>query len=415
MVLFHLLRNVKASFSVAHCNFQLRRNESDLDEKFVRQQSESSGKPFYVKKFDTVAYASKNKVSIQMAARELRYNWFRELMNLKGYEFLVTAHQSDDNIETFLINLSRGTGLDGLCGIPDRKNNILRPLLVFSREEIRQYAVKNNISWREDRSNVQTKYLRNKIRKEIVPLLKELHPSFENNFERTLTNLKGSRLILNKHLETILEKAIVRKEGSGKIVHFSVKFLKDLSENTTYLFELFYPYGFSNYKDLISLLTAQSGKQIFSESHRLLKDRDHLILAPRSTHGKLNFTSVKEDQIELESDLVPVSFKTLNPENYRLSKADDGKNTASFDKDLLTFPLHVRKWEKGDYFYPLGMKGRKKLSKFFKDEKYSLLEKENIWLLCSGSDIIWIIGKRMDDRFKVTEQTKEILKAALQS
>ncbi|WKK65981.1 tRNA lysidine(34) synthetase TilS [Lutimonas zeaxanthinifaciens] len=415
MVLLHLMSALKVKFSVAHCNFGLRNKESDLDEEFVREQTEALDKRFYVKKFDTLGYASKNKLSIQMAARELRYTWFHELMNQKGYEYLLTAHHADDNLETFIINLSRGTGIDGLTGIPERRDKLLRPLLAFNREDIRQYALNNDLPWREDHTNAETKYLRNKIRKEIVPLLKELNPSFLNNFAQTVENLKGTKSILQNHIESVREKAIVQKDDSGSIQYFSTQTLKELSENTAYLYELFYPYGFTNYKDLISLLEAQPGKQILSETHRLIKDRKTIILTPKTTISKSTSLSINEDQTELESEGVHLFFKTLNSEKLRLSNVGDGKNTACFDKDLLTFPLHVRKWEKGDYFYPLGMKGKKKLSKFFKDEKYSLLEKENIWLLCSGSDIVWIIGKRMDDRFRVTGQTKEILKAAIQS
>lgn len=414
MVLLHLMSTVEADFSVAHCNFGLRNQESDLDEKFVQEQSESYGNPCYTKKFDTLTYVSKNKVSIQVGARELRYNWFRKLMNEKGYEFLLTAHHADDTLETFLINLSRGTGIDGLSGIPARRDNILRPLLAFNREEIREYALKNKLAWREDQTNTDTKYLRNKIRKEIVPLLKELNPSFLNNFTQTIANLKGSRSILDEHLEKVKERVIVRKEDSGNILYFSTEVLKELSENKAYLYELFYPYGFSNYKDLTSLIQAQPGKQLFSESHRLVKDRSTLILTPKSLVSNPGDLIVNEDETELESDTIHLSFRTIKSEKFRFSKTGEEKNNACFDKDLLTFPLHVRKWEKGDYFYPLGMKGKKKLSKFFKDQKYSLLEKENIWLLCSGSDIVWIIGRRMDDRFRVTDQTKEILKAAIQ-
>ncbi|MCA0933010.1 tRNA lysidine(34) synthetase TilS [Lutimonas saemankumensis] len=415
MVLLHLMKSVQADFSVAHCNFGLRNQESDLDERLVQQQTESSGIRFFAKKFDTLGYATKNKLSIQVAARELRYNWFRKLMDQKGYQFLLTAHHADDNLETFLINLSRGTGIAGLSGIPEKRNNILRPLLVFSKEEISQYARKNNISWREDHTNEETKYLRNKIRKEIVPLLKELNPSFLNNFAKTQANLQGSGSILEKHLNSIREKVIVREEDSGRILYFSLEVLKELSRNTVYLFELFYPFGFNNYKDLISLLSAQPGKQIFSDSHRLLRDRTTLILAPKSSTENSICIRVAEDQTKLDSDDLHLTFTTLDSEEFSLSDTGSKKLKGFFDKDLLTFPLHVRKWEKGDYFYPLGMKGKKKLSKFFKDEKYSLLEKENIWLLCSGSDIVWIIGKRMDDRFRVTDRTKKILKVAIQS
>ena len=417
MVLLDLLSKIDIDLSLAHCNFKLRGKESDSDESFVRSKAIKQDFTLFVKEFDTKEYASEHKCSVQMAARELRYRWFRELLSDYGYDYIITAHHANDNLETFLINLSRGTGIDGLCGIPEKSDYILRPLLPFIKSEIIDYAQENNIRWREDLSNQDDKYLRNKIRKELVPLLEELNPSFLDSFSNTLTNLKGSKEIIDHRMELIRSKVIEKDPYQDKnIIRFKVKELLEFSANSAYLYQLFYPYGFQQWKEIRVLLASQSGKYIFSHTHRLLKNRDYLVLSEKSNS---NSGYTKKDLYD-KDDLVNLNGASLSIETINVSltpsnkKFDQSPDKASFDKDLLTFPLTVRKWEKGDYFYPFGMTGKKKLSKFFKDEKYSLLDKENIWLLCSGRDIIWIIGKRMDNRFKISDKTKTILKATLQ-
>ena len=418
MVLLDLLSKMGVELSLAHCNFKLRGKESDTDESFVRSIAIKYDLMLDVKVFDTKTYASVHKCSIQMAARDLRYNWFQELLNEKGFDYLITAHHANDNLETFLINLSRGTGIDGLCGIPEKSDSILRPLLPFSKSEIIDYAKEHNLKWREDQSNQDSKYLRNKIRKELVPLLKELNPSFLESFTITLTNLKGTKEIVDHRMDLVRDK-VIEKDATRdkKIIRFKVEELLEFSDNSAYLYQLFYPYGFHQWNDIRALLVSQSGKQIFSETHRLIKNRDYLLLSEISESQS---DSIKRDIYEKEN-LVSLNGASLKMETINLpvineiSKFDHQPDQANFDKDLLTYPLTVRKWEKGDYFYPIGMKGKKKLSKFFKDEKYSLLDKENIWLLCSGRDIVWIIGKRMDNRFKISDKTKTILKATLQT
>lgn len=415
MVLLHLISQLGLDFELAHCNFQLRGSESESDMGFVQEASEIYGVHAHIKSFDTQAYANTHKGSIQMAARDLRYQFFGELMQEHSFRYLVTAHHADDNLETFLINLSRGSGLDGLCGIPEKNGNIIRPLLPFVRHEIKAYAIENNIRWRDDSSNQEKKYLRNKIRHDLVPLLKELNPSFMDTFSNSLMHLKGSKMIIDDTMDQLRNSIIDQTVNDDtEVIRFKVSELSTIADNTAYLYQLFYPYGFHQFDDIKSLIAGQSGKQVLSKSHRLLKNREHLLLTRVSDQPK-NDSSIIIENID---DSYTFNEHVLTLESLDAKKfanpleEDQGHHIAYFDKEALEFPLSVRKWKKGDYFYPLGMTGKKKLSKFFKDEKYSLLEKENIWLLCSANHIIWVIGKRMDDRYKISNKTKNILKAS---
>ena len=340
-----------------------------------------------------------------MAARRLRYRWFEQIMREYGYDTLVTAHHADDNLETFLINLSRGTGLDGLTGIPEKTDSLARPLLIFPRNLILKYARSNKLEWREDGSNSDTKYLRNKIRHELVPRLKELHPTFLENFDTTLKNLKGSESILENHVKDLKKRLFVEKDG---VVSISIKKMVELHPIEPYIYELFKDYGFTAWADINALLNAPSGKEVFSKTHRLLKDREHLLLKKLedSSDSVENF-SLHENVKELKHP-VNLTFETVE----RFQKGSDS-NILYCDKKTLKYPLTVRKWREGDYFYPLGMKGKKKLSKYFKDEKMDVISKENQWLLCSDDQVVWIIGKRADERFKVTDSTIEIQKITL--
>ena len=415
MVLCDLFDQMGLQFDLAHCNFKLRGESSDLDETFVEKEAQKRNLKLFTISFDTKKYAREQKLSIQMAARELRYNWFKEILQENTYDYLVTAHHADDALETFVINLSRGTGIDGLAGIPDHTDWIIRPLLPFTKEEIQAYALKNGIEWREDHSNEDTKYLRNKIRKELVPVLKELNPNFITSFTTTLENLSGSRNIIKDKMDEVL-KEILEPSSNMKTegLKFKVEKLLNYASNAAYLYQIFHPYGFNQWKDIRSLLKAQSGKQILSNTYRLIKHGNYLLLSPLDAKPDPSiYFEVHENQSSLNLDNEVISFESADfKDNNNRNK---GVHSAQFDKRLLNFPLYVRKWRKGDYFYPLGMQGKKKLSDFFKDQKYSLLQKENIWLLCSGEDIIWLIGKRMDNRYKVTEKTKNILNVSLDS
>ena len=415
VVLTHILHSLNFSISLAHCNFQLRGKDSVKDEIFVTELGKQLKVPCNVIKFDTENYAIENGISTQMAARDLRYNWFQEIMQKNNLDYIITAHHKDDIIETVLINLTRGTGLDGLTGIPEINGFIVRPLLPFSRNEILVYATKNKIQWREDQSNSSIKYVRNKIRHKVVPFLKELNPNLLDTLNNTIENLKGSQQIVQDSIEKIRrEVSFVNK----KETHFNIEKIKELSNPKIYLYELLKAFNFTEWNTIVALLDAQSGKQIFSETHRLLKDRDVLIVSKISNSKKPVTYEIPENTskitipIKLKFKNIEIPFDTKNHQNKVFSEIIfDNPNTISIDYTKIQFPLIIRKWQKGDYFYPIGLNGKKKLSKFFKDEKMSLFEKENTWILCtSNNTIIWIIGKRLDERFKVTKTTSKLLK-----
>lgn len=404
VVLAHLCHKMKLNFSLAHCNFNLRGDESDADEDFVLQIAEDFNVEVFVESFETNTYAETHQLSTQMAARELRYAWFNELMEQLHFDYLLTAHHADDNLETFLINLTRGTGLEGLTGIPEINGNIIRPILPFSREEIESYAKSNKLNWREDSSNITTKYLRNKLRHDVIPALKETNPQLLQNFNKTLSFLKDSNEIVEDRIAE-LQKKIVTIDGD--LILFNIKKLQKLSNPKAYLYQLLKDFNFTEWDDVTNLLSAQSGKQVFSKTHRLLKDRDVLILSKILSKDKI-LINISENDYEIQTPMGKLTFEDVK----RINSTIEAK--IYVDKEKLQYPLMLREWEEGDYFQPFGMEGKKKLSKFFKDEKMSLIEKEQSLLLCSGKDIIWIVGKRADDRFKVTEKTSQILKIQLQ-
>ncbi|MCP4977688.1 MAG: tRNA lysidine(34) synthetase TilS [Maribacter sp.] len=402
VVLAQLCSQCKLEFSLAHCNFKLRAAESNKDEQFVRELAKKLNKSFFVKEFATSKYARNQKVSVQMAARNLRYEWFNQLMEEQHIKTLVTAHHADDNLETFIINLSRGTGIKGLTGIPSRTNNIMRPLLPFSRKRILEFAQNEKIAWREDQSNAEIKYLRNKIRHEIVPVLKELHPTFLDNFAVTQEYLKQIATISDSHIRQLKEELF---KVDGEVIRIKIESIQALAPLEAYIHALFSEYGFTEWEDLQNLLTAMSGKAVHSRTHRLVKDRDLLLLS-RITNKVETQYNISESCAQIEN---PISLSI----RYVDLIEETGPNVLYVDKETLKYPLTLRKWQKGDYFYPLGMKGRKKISKYYKDEKVDVLAKEKQWLLCAGDDVIWVVGKRADDRFKVTNSTKNILKIIL--
>lgn len=402
MVLLDLISKINIEFAVAHCNFQLREDESDADENFVKSYCNKNSIQGFFQKFGTKKFAEDEKVSIQIAARKLRYEWFYELLATENFDFVATAHHLDDQLETFLIHFSRGTGLDGLTGIPTQNDKIIRPLLIFSRDEIETFANENQLKWREDSSNASDKYLRNKIRHHVVPLLKELNPSFLDSFQNTIQNLNQAQSLVDDASRIVYRK-VVQDVANQKLINLNE--LLQLRNYQAYLYQWLKPFGFSAWQDIHNLVEAQSGKQIFSEHFRLLKDRETLIIEPK-TDRIFDEYFINKNQSELNFPLkMRLSYVS------EIGKSDT--KTIFVDADALKFPLQLRKWQEGDYFYPFGMNGKKKLSKFFKDEKFSLIEKRNTWLLCSKNQIVWLVGKRMDERFKITENTQTILKIQL--
>ncbi len=404
MVMVDLFKKMTFDIAIAHCNFQLRGIESFGDQNFVQEYADSNNITLFNTQFDTQAFAKDYKLSTQVAARELRYNWFYELLETENYDYILTAHHADDNLETFLINLSRGTGLEGFTGIPAQNDKVIRPLLVFSREEILAYAKENNIEWREDSSNASDKYLRNKIRHDLVPILKELNPNFLNSFQKTQAFLQEAEAMAED--ASIMVYQQVAKEIDNTI-QFDLKKLTQLPNYKSYLYQWLKEFGFTAWEDIYDLVDSQTGKQVVSPEYGLLKNRDFLILSPLVNKEKS------------ETYLIDTKQKEVNfPIKLSLCKVDDisdvSNKTIFVDEDKIDFPISIRKWEEGDVFQPFGMNGqRKKVSKFFKDEKLSLIEKENTWLLCSNNQIVWIIGLRQDERFKIKNTTKNILQITL--
>ena len=400
MVLMRLCIEMKMDISVAHCNFSLRGDESDADEDFVKSQTDKLQIPIFIQKFDTKKIAEKEKSSIQVVARNLRYEWFNTLLINNDYDYILTAHHLDDSLETFLINFTRGSGLNGLTGIPQQNVSIVRPLLPFSRTEIEIFANENKVEWREDSSNASDKYLRNKLRHDVIPMLKELNPSLLHSFENTISNLQQAQSLVDDASRIVYRKVVTDTNFQKRI---NLTELIQLPNYNAYLYQWLEPLGFSDWESINDLATAQSGKQIHSQNHTLLKDRNFLIVFPKQESEKTTLFLIEKEQKEVK---FPLKIKFCNVDDI----SNQATNTIFVDEDKLQFPLVIRKWQEGDWFYPHGLNGKKKLSKFFKDEKYSLLDKSEAWLLCSNNQIVWIIGDRQDDRFKVTETTTKILK-----
>jgi tRNA(Ile)-lysidine synthase len=405
MVMLHLINQLDIKIGVAHCNFQLRGNESEEDAVFVKTTAEMLGLPFFMARFETSVYAEENKISIQMAARELRYTWFENTRKTHGYNYIATAHNSDDSIETFFINLSRGCGLDGLTGIKPNVGHIIRPILFASREQIVQYAKRKGINHREDSSNATDKYLRNYIRHNVLPVMDEAHSNFRRGIHNTVQNLIGSQTIYHFLLEK--EKKDIVSELNGS-VQINILKIQQFPSPVTLLWELLNPYGFNKdtCSEIAGLLDAQPGKVFLSQTHRLIKDRESLIVY------KLQKTENQVYYIYPDSIPEGLPFElSLNIEDIDPSLPfERNKKMAMLDFELLEWPLILRKWHSGDYFAPLGMENLKKVSDFLIDQKLSLYDKENTWVVQSGNRIAWIAGQRIDHRFRIKENTKKILK-----
>lgn len=400
MVLVHLFQQISDSFSLAHCNFKLRGSESDEDQKFVSSYAIKNAIPYFTTQFDTATFARESKLSIQVAARELRYHWFYELVATHQFDYIVTAHHADDALETVLINFVRGTGLEGLTGIPAQNNLVIRPLLNCSRQQILDYAHSNAISWREDSSNASDYYLRNKIRHDLVPILKELNPNFLTSFQHTISFLAASQKMVGDAASMVYDLVVTEKEAS---IYIDIIALKKWTNYQSYLYQWLSEYGFSAWDDIYNLVDAQSGKQVLAPDFRIIKDRNHLIINSNETKVDNQDYFLFENQTEIN---FPLKLKL----SYSNSELVSENSSIFVDANQLVFPLTIRKWKKGDFFQPYGMGGKsKKISKFFKDQKMSLIEKEKTWLLCSDSKIVWVIGIRQDERYSVVETTQNKL------
>ena len=404
MVMADLFLQAGIKTGVAHCNFCLRGCESDRDEEMVKKFAGKNKIPFYSKRFKTEEYAEKNGISIQMAARELRYRWFEEVRSRNGYDSVAVAHNMNDNIETVLINLTRGTGIAGLTGMKPAGNMIIRPLLFATREKIEKYCRSRRICYREDKSNAETKYTRNKIRHLVIPVLKEINPSVEATISETAGRLSGINDIVN-NLTDNLRKDLFRIEDDMLTV--SIRKIKPFMSNRTMAYELFRPYGITNMnlRDFYKIMDGRTGGQLFTESHRLIKNRQEIVITNLSELKNDTFTA--ETAAQLKNAQCLASVKTINVKRSFPVLHDD--STATLDFHKLTFPLIIRRWNPGDFFYPFGMKQKKKLSDYFIDRKFSRIEKEKALILESDGRIVWIIGERIDNRFRITDLTKKAL------
>lgn len=404
MVMVHLFSNLNYEFALAHCNFQLRGVESAEDQKFVHDFANANKIPFFLSQFDTLAFANENKYSIQVAARKLRYKWFNELLETQNYDYVLTAHHLDDSLETYLIHFIRGSGLNGFTGIPSQNDKVIRPLLAFSREEISSFASANDILWREDSSNASDKYLRNKIRHEIVPILKELNPNFLNSFVNTQNYLKEAQTLVNDAAIMVYQQVALKINDD---INFNIEELLKHPNYKSYLYQWLKEFGFSAWDDIYELVNAQSGKQVVSGTFRLLKNRNFLILSAITNIDISTEYYINENQKDLN---FPIKM-SISDKNY----SPNTDNSFIFvDADKLKYPLILKKLTSGAKYFPIGMNGKSKnVSKFFKDEKLSLLQKENAWILYSNDKIVWIVGIRQDDRFKNTDNTTKIIQITL--
>jgi tRNA(Ile)-lysidine synthase len=470
------------NFAIAHCNFQLRGEESNGDEKFVKELAAHYNVPFFVKQFDTEKYAAENKTSIQVAARELRYSWFNSILAGKekvhsdkktstnhqqstindapvindqpstingspaindqpstingspainyqpstinasqtiNYQpstinasqtinFLLTAHHSDDNIETILMNFFKGSGINGLKGILPKQKNIVRPLLFAGKEDILTFANKNILAYREDSSNNSDKYTRNYFRHQLIPGIEKIFPQVKENLVDNAERFREINTIYNIAIETAKKKLITK---SGNEIHLPVLKLEKTTALHSVLYEIIKEFGFTpqQVKEVIKLLNSESGKYVQSQTHRILRNRKWLIISPLNTNEADNIIVEEND-----NEIIFPGGKLKMDRKAQPDKIETNPKTVQLDAAQIKFPLLLRKWKTGDYFYPLGMQRKKKLSRFFVDSKLSLNQKQQTWVIESEKKIIWIVGQRIDDRFKITDKTKDCLKFTLE-
>lgn len=402
VVLCKLCKEAGYDFAIAHCNFQLRGEDSLRDEKFTEALAKKHGVVFHTITFDTAATAKTQKKSIEETARDLRYVWFEELRVKNNYSFIVTAHHANDSIETVLMNFFRGTGIKGLHGILPKQAKIVRPLLFAKKEMLAAFAADNKLDFVADYTNEQNDFTRNYFRNELIPSIKKVFPAVEENILANIERFAGAEQLYNQALALHKTKLL---EIKGNEVHIPVLKLLQTKPLTTVLFEIIKEYNFTAHQteEAAALLQSESGKYVQSATHRIIRNRKWLIISPNKTADAANIL------IESEDKTVLFSGGTLRIEKHSTSDIDHSPLTAQIDVSQIKFPLLLRKWKTGDYFYPLGMQKKKKLSRFLIDQKLSVTDKEKVWVLESDRKIIWVIGMRIDDRVKITGNTKGVL------
>jgi tRNA(Ile)-lysidine synthase len=424
VVLCELCRQTGFSFLIAHCNFQLRGAESERDEVFVKRLGSIYNTPVLVKKFDTETYALKHRLSIQEAARTLRYEWFAKLLDdewqmMDGGQlpsavrqppsFLLTAHHADDNIETVLMNFFRGTGLSGLSGIPAVNDRIRRPLLPFFKEDLLQFARDHKLEWVEDSSNELSKYTRNFFRNEIIPAITNVYPQVKANLQDNIDRFREIGQ-LYQHAVGEIKNQLCRKKGNE--LHIPLRQLLAMN-NRALVYEIIKDFGFAEKQvdEVIKLGDSESGRYIQSpaNTYRIIRHRHWLIISPLKSTEAINII------IEPADKLIDYPGGQLRIEETSTLQPQTSNLVACLDANQISYPLLLRPWKAGDYFYPLGMKKKKKLARFFIDQKLSKTEKENIWVIEMNRKIAWVVGHRIDDRFKITDKTKQQLRMSVQT
>jgi tRNA(Ile)-lysidine synthase len=407
VVLCHLCLTAGYRFEIAHVNFGLRGAESDEDEQFVRQLADNYQVPVAIKNFETAAYAANMKLSIQEAARELRYKWFNELTASNGKR-IVTAHHADDNVETVLMNFFRGTGISGLRGILPSAGNIVRPLLPFTKNELTAYAQQNHLQWREDGSNASEKYSRNYFRNTIIPLVTKVYPEASKNVLNNISRFRDMEVLYHQAIDAHKKNLL---ESRGNEVHIPILKLARSQPLVTIVFEIVRKFGFTAHQlnEVIHLLNGKQGSFVQSETHRIFRNRKWLIISPVKGDDTNHLIIEQED----ERVLFPLGFLDIIKTPVAKINIEKSPDVALLDFRKISFPLILRKWKTADYFYPLGLGKKKKISRFLIDLKLSATDKEKVWVLESNMRICWVAGMRIDDRFKIVDSTESVLKVKL--
>ena len=406
VVLCELCHQANILFAIAHCNFQLRGAESERDEQFVTAMAKKYAAELFLNRFDTEKYATENKTSIQVAARELRYAWFNNLAIENNFDRVVTAHHADDNMETLLMNFFKGTGINGMKGILPKQGNLVRPLLFANKNTITEFATASGLDFVEDSSNASDKYTRNYFRNQIIPLLQQVFPMVTDNLKDNLNRFREIEIIYNESINQHKKSLQVQK---GEEVHISVMKLQKAIPLRTIVYEIIKAYNFSAHQvnEVIGLLKSDSGKYVSSQTHRILKNRNWLIISLLKSDTAQHILITEEDK-SIVFEQGNVHIKQCHSHHINSSPL-----IAQLNLVEITFPLLLRKWKQGDYFYPLGMQKQKKLSRFFIDQKLSLDQKEKVWVIEMNNKIVWVVGMRIDNRFKITSQTSKILEISL--
>ncbi|HEY4209568.1 MAG TPA: tRNA lysidine(34) synthetase TilS [Puia sp.] len=400
VVLCELCHLAGYRFVMAHANFQLRGEESHRDEAFVRELARKYDKEIVVQRFDTEQYAAERKCSIQVAARELRYGWFEKV---RPGGVVVTAHHLDDNVETLLMNFFKGTGIAGLRAMLPRFGAVVRPLLFASREQLEKFALHRQLEWVEDSSNASDKYTRNYFRRQLIPLLQSVYPGVTSHLGDNIERFRDIEVLYLQAVDLQKRKLFVQK---GEEVHIPVMKLQKSRPLSTLVYEIIQAFGFSSRQvaAVVALLNSGSGKYVLSGTHRILRDRKWLIISP--------LADAPSDHVLVEAPGEKVGYEggELKLQLTAGAPPSADPSEAWLDPSAIRFPLLLRRWRPGDYFYPLGMRKKKKLARFFIDNKLSLAQKERVWVLEMDKKIIWIVGMRIDDRFKLSAQTGQALK-----